>query len=143
MILRNIKTDDYYKNYIELANELSKNKIKDKGFLFFKDIIEKIKDNPYHFIFVIENNNKIIGTITVLIEQKIIRNFGKVCHIEDLIIKKEFRNKKLSSKLINHCIEFSKKNNCYKIILNCENNLINYYKKYGFINKNQEMCIYL
>ena len=143
MILRNIERNDYYKNYIVLAQELSKSKIKDKGFLFFKNIIEKIKDNPYHYIFVIEDNNLIIGAITVLIEQKIIRDFGKVCHIEDLIIKKEFRNKKLSSKLINYCIEFSKKNNCYKIILNCKNNLINYYKKFGFENINQEMCIYL
>ena len=44
--------------------------------------------------------------------------------------------------LIEYCINFSKKENCYKIILNCNDTLINFYKKYGFENKNNEMSLY-
>lgn len=59
---------------------------------------------------IIVYSNIIVGSITLLIEPKIIRNFSYVAHIEDLIIHKNFRNIKLAHKLINHCIHDIKDN---------------------------------
>ena len=35
-----------------------------------------------------------------------------------------------------------KENNCYKVILDCDERLVNYYGKYGFINKGKYMGLY-
>ena len=50
-----------------------------------------------HQIFVIENKdtNHIIGTLTILIEQKVIHNMGKVGHIEDVVIDNKYRGRGL------------------------------------------------
>ena len=79
---------------------------------------------------------------SILIEQKIIHNMGKVAHIEDIVIDKNYRKMGLGSKMINKLKKIAKDNNCYKIILNCNEKLITYYEKYGFSQKNVQMAIY-
>ena len=138
MIIRNIHYNDFDKNLIQLYNQLSYCSIIDKN--IFKFFLEKLNDE--HNIFVVEYNNKIIAAITYFIETKIIRDMGKVLHIEDLVVDKEYRNKHLGKKLIEKTIEIGKKNNCYKIILNCSKDYINYYEKFGFKLKNNQMAIY-
>jgi glucosamine-phosphate N-acetyltransferase len=139
-IIRHIQSNDFYKKYLYLLSELSP--ITSSHYSIFNKYINSIICNNSHFIFVIEDNNIIIGTITVLFEQKISHNFKKVAHIEDLVVKKGFRNLGIAKKLLDYCINFSKKNNCYKIILNCKYDLIPFYKKLGFNNNNQQMSIY-
>ena len=49
----------------------------------------------------IKDTQKIIGTFTILKETKLIHNFGKVAHIEDVVIDKSMRNLGLGHFLIN------------------------------------------
>lgn len=138
--IKNININDYDKKYIELLEELtivgniSKND-------FIKQI-EQINNNKYHSIFVIEYDNIIIGSITVLIEQKIIHQLQCVGHIEDLVVKKEYRGRGISNILLNYAIEYCKKNNCYKQILNCKKEFEKFYNKKDFISNNIEMSLY-
>jgi glucosamine-phosphate N-acetyltransferase len=138
--IRNIEIKDFYKNYLDLLSELSH--VSPTHFKIFRSNLKDILNNPFHYIFVIEHNSKIIASITLLIEQKIIHNFKKVGHIEDLVVKKEYRNKKLGKRLIQFCIDFAKDSNCYKIILNCSDTVLPFYKKLGFNNSNNQMSIY-
>jgi len=87
-------------------------------------------------------NNIIIGSITILIETKIIHNFGKVAHIEDVIVDKYHRGNGLGKMLIHKCIHYAKSHNCYKIILNCNDKNIPFYEKCGFTKKENEMALY-
>lgn len=82
---------------------------------------------------------KIIGTITVLIEPKIIHEGSCVGHIEDLVVDKEYRKQNFGKLLINHAINLCKEKNCYKIILDCNENYTKYYEKNGF--KPQGICM--
>lgn len=138
--IREFYIDDYQKGIIELMNQLSCCKINN---------IEQIKDyycfinssnNQYHY--VIEHDDIIICSATLLIEKKIIHDFKSVGHIEDLIVHKNYRKKGLGKKIINRLIEISKNNNCYKVILNCNKHCIPFYEKLNFINKNVEMSLY-
>ena len=139
--IRKLEINDYYKKYFDLLSELTISE--NVKFEIWKKQFLEISNNPYHNIFVIEDENKIIGSITLLIELKMIRGTHKVSHIEDVVVNKDYRGKGLAKKLINYCINFSKINNCYKIILNCDEKLISFYSKIGFKNKNQEMSLYL
>ena len=137
--IRNINNNDFNKYYLYLLNQLSPINFRNFSKLKFNEFIKNLSNK--HQIYVIEDldKNKIIGTITIIIESKIIHDFGKVCHIEDLVIDKGNKNLKLGTKLINFAIEKGKEEKCYKVILNCSNEYKNYYIKKGFYNSGNQM----
>lgn len=96
----------------------------------FLDIISNLNKN--HEIYVCLYDNKIIGMATILIERKIIHNGANVAHIEDLVVDKEHRNKGIANLLINFLKQKAKDRMCYKIILDCAEELVPFYEKNSF-----------
>lgn len=125
------------KEIINLLSQLSNaNDISDTEWLEF------ISNKPYNnniYVCIDNENNKVVGIITIFIEKKIIHNLGKIAHIEDLVVDKEERNKGISKLLINKCINYAKYEKCYKIILNCNTSLIKFYEKNNFYNAGYQM----
>ena len=80
------------------------------------------------------NDKQVIGSGTLLIEQKIIHNYGKVGHIEDIVIDNNMRGQGLGKKIINYLISKAKIYNCYKIILGCDDSKVDFYKKCNLYN---------
>ena len=146
-IIRPISYIDYHNNYLELLQHSFTMVPSDVSIQSFTDFIGNLGVN--HQIFVIEkemeNDKKtiIVGSITVLIEQKLIRSMGKVAHIEDLITHNSYRGQHIASQLIEHAKEYAKQNACYKIILNCDTSLERFYERNGFINNGTQMSLYL
>jgi glucosamine-phosphate N-acetyltransferase len=99
---------------------------------FSNDILEKIKRSGNIKVFVAFNGTEIIGSITIIIEQKFIHNGGKVCHIEDVVIRKGFENLGIGSILIEKALELAVQDKCYKVILNCSRYNSSFYEKFGF-----------
>lgn len=140
-IIREIEENDFYKNYMNLINYFTKNS-EYISFDKFNEQIKNIKNQNSHII-VIEYDNKIIGTAKIFIEYKLHNNFKNIGHIEDFVIDEKFRKNGLGYLLIDKLIEIAKNNNCYKIVLNCNDDVINFYKKNNFSIKGTEMCFYL
>jgi glucosamine-phosphate N-acetyltransferase len=114
------------------------------GNISYEDFVEKFnKINSIIYIMEDIEKNKVIGTITILIEEKFIHNLSSVCHIEDLVVDIEYRERGIGRFLIEHCIEYVRKINCYKIILDCCECNINFYQKFGFKKMNVQMALYL
>lgn len=137
MEFRKINVDDFkiYKNLLKqltIVNDFSK-----------EDFKNYLKNTEYKKTFMMIIDNNIVGTGSVIIEKKISRNFKNVGHIEDIVIDKNHRGKGYGKGLILYLINFCKENNCYKIILNCEEKNKKFYEKSGFINKNLEMSYYI
>ena len=139
MNIRSLSLSDYYKNYINLLSQLTN--IGNISFEQFSIKFQTINNSNIH-IFVIENNNIIIVTATILIEDKFIHNCSKVGHIEDIVIDKNYRKLGLGKVMIEYLVEFAKKQNCYKIILDCDKNLVSFYHKMAFVEKNIQMALY-
>ena len=93
-------------------------------------------------IYVLKEGDYIIGCATLIIERKMIHNFNSVGHIEDVFIRQQFRNKGYGKILISKLNEIALKNNCYKVILDCKEELREFYLKCGFENKNIQMSKY-
>jgi len=122
---------------ISLLNQLSPcDEITD---LQYQNIITYLKNNFFHKIFVYELLGKPIGMITLIIEQKIIHSGRSVGHIEDLVVDKNHRGTGIAEKLIEYAINMSTFNNCYKLILDCDDNLVHFYKKRGFHKRGIQM----
>ena len=104
-----------------------------------KNILKKIIENPDHVIHVAEVDGKIVGSTTLLIEQKFIHEGGKVGHIEDVVVSKEFEGRGIGIKLVTSLLEVAKAKNCYKTILDCKDELIPFYERIGFKQESNQM----
>ena len=98
---------------------------------FFNEIYDNVFNN-YNKIIVCEFMGKIIGSITILIEQKFIHNFSKYAHIEDVFVDNDFRHKKIGSQLVNEALSYCKKMNVFKVSLNCSESLEEFYSINNF-----------
>lgn len=137
IIIRKIKDRDFDNGFFETLSNLTvvgdiytNNESK-------REMINKIMSNQNCLIVVAEDleNNEIIGTATLLIEQKFIHNGGKVGHIEDVATRKGFEGRGVGRELIHKLIEFSNEYGCYKIILDCDAKVAGFYEKIGFKQK--------
>jgi glucosamine-phosphate N-acetyltransferase len=99
-----------------------------------KKILQEIKSYPLYKIFVaVKNDNtEIIGSITLVIEQKFIHDGGKAGHIEDVVTRREYEGIGIGSALVSAALAFAREKNCYKVILNCSEKNVPFYEKIGF-----------
>jgi len=141
IIIREVSEDDYYKKHLKLYQEAYSINPKLIHINDYKKYIKEEKEKNNH-IFVMEENNVIIGSASCLIETKLIHNFGKVAHIEDVVISRNNQGKGLGKNLIEYCLQFAKKNKCYKIILDCDDNNVIFYEKCNFERKGNMMTKY-
>lgn len=140
-MIRLIEYLDYYKSYMDIINTFT-GSVEEISYDNFCKAVDSIR-NQNAYIYVIEEDNIIIGTIKVIIEYKLHNNLRSVAHIEDVVVHKDYRKRGLGTLLIEHAKEVSNSYNCYKIILSCNMNNIEFYKNRGFIEKGSEMTIYL
>lgn len=107
-----------------------------------KDILETDFDDFWSYnVFKTELENKNSKYIVAKINNEIVGFAGisivlNIADITNIVVKKSFRSKGISSILIKHIIEIVKLNNCNIINLevNCNNLIaINLYKKFGFV----------
>jgi glucosamine-phosphate N-acetyltransferase len=142
IIFRKILKTDFYKNYVLLLQHLTIVNPEEITATKFNTFIENLDDN--HAIYVLEDitNNIIIGTITLLIEAKIIHNMGKVAHIEDVVVEPNYRGANLGKLLVKKVTDIADKANCYKIILDCGEHNEEFYKKCEFQQKGLQMARY-
>jgi glucosamine-phosphate N-acetyltransferase len=136
-IVRELTTDDY-NQYFDLINDFRTTSFSKDDYIL---ILNEIKKSST--IIVIEENNKIVATTTIIYEHKFIYNITKLAHIEDVCVKKEFRNKGYGKIIMKHAIEHAKQNDAYKITLVCNQENIDFYKKCGFEERGRQMSILL
>ena len=135
--IREIVEEDIEKGFLKSLDSLRKASDLDKEVA--KDILKKIISNPNHIIHVAEDNGKIVGSTTLLIEQKFIHNGGYVGHIEDVVVSKEFEGRGIGIKLVTSLLEIANTRNCYKTILDCKDELIPFYERIGFKQESNQM----
>ena len=142
-IARTLEKNDYNKNYLPLLKQLTTIEPDKITRDMFNAFVDNLTDK--HLIYVIEEPNLhiIIGTITLLIETKLIHNMGLVGHIEDVVVDSNFRGLGLSKLLVNKAVEVAKNYGCYKVILDCNNTNKPVYEKCGFTNNGNQMSLYL
>lgn len=142
LLVRNINYNDYYNKYLDLLKQLTSIDPEKISLNNFNSLVNRLNDD--HMIIVIEDidNNVIIGSSTLLIEHKFIHNMGKVGHIEDVVIDREYRGCNLGKLMIDVLITLAKNSKCYKVILDCALNNVCFYEKCGFVKKEIEMVKY-
>jgi glucosamine-phosphate N-acetyltransferase len=84
----------------------------------------------------------IIGTGTIIIEPKIIRGGQCVGHVEDVVVLEEYRSHHVATSLLRKLMNFAHTINCYKVILNCKEELTGFYERLGYEQHGVQMSKY-
>lgn len=137
-IIETIKTQ-----YLLLLSELTVTNYIETS-LFVKNV-ERISETGSIIVGVIDNspnNIEIVASGTIIIEPKIIREGRNVGHIEDIVVSKEMRGKGISQKILDILKLIAREKNCYKVILDCDENVKNVYIKNGFNINGFQMAEY-
>ncbi len=136
-IIRELRKDDIWNGFLTTLDSLRQASDIDQNKA--EKIFEKIDSNPDHIIAVAELDGKIVGSTTLLIEPKFIHKGGLVGHIEDVVVDKNFQGQKIGEKIIKYLLEFAKNRGCYKIILDCTDDVKPFYEKLGFEHNSNEL----
>jgi len=135
--IREIEEGDLEKGFLETLDFLRKASDIDKNKA--NEILKKIQQNSNHIINVAVDDNKIVGSTTLLIEQKFIHDGGLVGHIEDVVVRKDYEGKGIGIKLVTSLLERAKEKNCYKTILDCKEDVKQFYERIGFKRESNGM----
>ncbi|HXV38009.1 MAG TPA: GNAT family N-acetyltransferase [Nitrosopumilaceae archaeon] len=135
--IRELKEKDLFNGFLESLDSLRK--ASDMSSKKAKEVFKKIKSDKNYKIYVAMLDSKVVGTATIFIEQKFIHNGGKVGHIEDVSVRKKYKDKGIGQKLVKALLEHAKKKGCYKTILDCTDDLIPFYQKIGFKRHSNSM----
>jgi glucosamine-phosphate N-acetyltransferase len=111
-------------------------------------ILKEIESNPLHRIFVVyavgqdnkeghsdaaDDKKVIVGTTTLLVEPKFIFGGGRVAHIEDVCVRKEFQGSGIGGWLVNHATMVAESvMGCVKIVLDCSDETMPFYESLGY-----------
>ena len=122
---RRLEKDDYNKNYLELLKQLTI--VGDISKEKYETTFDKIGAE----VWVIEFEGKIIASVSLLLEQKIIHECGIVGHLEDVVVDKDYRKYGVGKFIIEKIIIIAKERGCYKLIGDCKSELLGFYQKMG------------
>ena len=132
-IIRELKEEDLSNGFIETLSNLSEVGKLANDTIRKREILSEIKDKNYRIVIAEDNqNHQIIGSATLLIEQKFIHNGGRAGHIEDVVTRKGYEGKGIGKEILKELIKIAKDNECYKIILDCDEKFVKFYEKLGF-----------
>lgn len=98
-----------------------------------------IMENSSIHTYVIEYKNEIIGTASLHVLKKLTHSGSHVGLIEDVCVLKKYSGKGLGRGLIDTLVDIAKDEKCYKVILNCSEENVGFYKKCGFEQKEVQM----
>ena len=140
MVIRKLEYEDYHRGFFELLSQLTS--AEKPTFEDFKNHLDLVNDRKVEQIYVAVMDDAIIGTICVYVEYKFIHGLNRIGHIEDFVVDEKRRRNKIGSKLMELAKNYCQEQNCYKIILDCEDKLIPYYEKFGFKKKANSMQLY-
>lgn len=97
-----------------------------------KNILSKMHSQNIHTFIAQTKDGEIVGATSLLIEQKFIHAGGLVGHIEDVATRKDCERNSVGSSVVKKALEKAKELGCYKVILDCKEDIVPFYGKLGF-----------
>jgi glucosamine-phosphate N-acetyltransferase len=95
-------------------------------------LLQEIKSNPLHRIFVAVLQENVVGTTTLLVEPKFLFNGGRVGHIEDVSVRKGYEKMGIGHTLVKYATDIAREMGCVKMVLDCSDATMPFYEKLGY-----------
>jgi glucosamine-phosphate N-acetyltransferase len=109
---------------------------------FFCDFIDNVLNKDHIIIILEDDDENMVGSGTIFIEKKLTYGGCNMGHIENILIDEKYRGNGYGEKMVNKLLEICREKKCYRVDLNCNSELEDFYKKNGFEKKHLCMNIY-
>ena len=120
----------HYKSFITTFNYLTKSSLSKIDDIL--NVFENIYKQWSHILVAINEEHWIIGMWTLMLQQTFARNWALAWHIEYVSVDQNFKWIWIWTKILSALCDLAKQKLCYKIILDCEQDLIWFYQKHWF-----------
>lgn len=90
-----------------------------------------LNDDDYTLLVAIVDG-KVVATAMLLIQTNLTHGGHPYGHIENVATLPEYRSQGIGKLLVDQLINISKSKDCYKIVLDCAEENVDFYKKSGF-----------
>ncbi len=141
--LRELEPGDYHKGYMQLCATLTS--CPEISEAQFHQILAEREAGRWHTWVLtdsVADQERLVATISLHLERKFYRDGRYVGHIEDLIVLPEYQQHQLGKSLMQFAIDKAEAMNCYKIILDCDERLQEFYSKSDLKYSNIQMAKY-
>lgn len=146
LIARPLKLQDYDKGYLELLSQLTLvGQVSRAEFTKrFQEMKTANSISPHYYIVVIEDTkmHKIIGTSTLFLEMKFIHHCAMRGRLEDVAVLSSYRGCGIGEVVVKIIVELARETfKCYKLTLDCSDDLIKFYGRNNFLPSGHMLCI--
>ncbi|CAG5134444.1 unnamed protein product [Candidula unifasciata] len=131
--IRPLSIGDYEKGYLDLLKQLTAvGDVSKEDFIGRFSQMKSCEDT--YFIVVIEDlkSGQIIGSATLVKEQKFIHHVSSRGRVEDVIVSDLYRGQQLGKILLDVLVALSQDLGCYKVSLECKDKNVEFYTQFGF-----------
>lgn len=146
LLARALRLSDYEKGYLELLSQLtdvgnvSRHHFQERFF----EMKESNSVREHYVIIVIEDlyAGKVVGTSTLFLEMKFIHDCAMRGRLEDVAVLDSYRGRKIGERIVEIIIGLARDVfGCYKLSLDCKDELIRFYEKNKFSPGSNMLCI--
>lgn len=92
----------------------------------------RIQAGVHTKVAVVRSSQQVAGTASLIVEPKFTRGGRSVGHIEDVVTHPDHRGKGIGGELLRSLLQTASDVDCYKVILDCREELVEYYGSFGF-----------
>ena len=93
---------------------------------------ERFRAGVQTFVYLDKEDGKIVGTASLFIEPKLIHGGCFAGHIEDVSVAETHQGRGVGRALVEHCVQVARQRHCYKVVLECDDDVVKFYEKLGF-----------
>ncbi|XP_013414586.1 probable glucosamine 6-phosphate N-acetyltransferase isoform X1 [Lingula anatina] len=140
LILRPLSSGDFDRGFLQLLTQLTS--VGEVSRAMFEDQFNNMKacKNTY-YVTVIEDKetNAVIGAASLVCEEKFIHATGKRGRVEDVVVSSDYRGKQLGKVLVAALTFLGKHVGCYKMSLECSDDMVPFYQQLGYIREQNYM----
>jgi len=136
IVIRQLRREDLDRGFLETLSALS---TVDLTPAEARQVFATRPGNSHTFVAI--RNNRVVGTTSLLVDQKFIHGGGRVGHIEDVAVAHDAQRLGIGTALVKHAVAQAKELGCYKVILHCFSELSGFYDRLGFRDYNIGMRV--
>jgi GNAT superfamily N-acetyltransferase len=111
----------------------------------FDAAFDKAMDNGHIWVasaaHTSDEGERLIGTITVHVEQKFIHHFSRYARVEDLFVLPEWRGLGVATALLDTAERYCSAQNIRKVSLTCSDDLVAFYEARGFSTRQNDLSV--
>lgn len=95
----------------------------------------------YHPRVIVDETGEVLAAGMLVVERKLIHGCACSANIEDIAVNKAHQGKKLGKRLIDGLTQLAKELGAYKVVLDCSEANVPFYKKCGYDEKGVCMVV--